>query len=540
MENSEIDQTTQSVDLGEYLSLLWHWAWLIVLVGILAAAGAYLYSRQITPIYESTTSLMVNVAPANASVSSSSITVNEELTSTYVAMITKSPVTQEVAKRLGLDNLKKVTITATVVSNTELIDITVQSPDPKLAADVANTIVQVFSDQIQQSQSERFSTSEKSLQDQLATLTSEIDSINKQITSSTDQSEKDRLQTQLTSYNSSYASLLQSYESVRLADTQSTSTISQVEPAVVSASPISPKPFRNAGLAAVVGILLAGGVIFAIEMLDDTLRTPEDITKKLGLPVLGIISHFELENAGKPITEEKPRSPTSEAFRSLRTNVQYAGAGIDKSLKCILVTSPTPGEGKTTITVNLGIVLAQLGKQVAVVDADLRRPGIHHTLGLTNHVGLSQAFMEEGGKLNGSLQISRITNLSVLTTGSLPPNPSELLGSQRMGNILDDLKKRSDIVLIDTPPALAVTDAAILAPLADGVLLVMRPGTTRLASARQVVDQLRRTGANLLGIVLNNVDMHNSRYNYYYNRYHYYNYYHYYGYGDSRSGNHRK
>jgi capsular exopolysaccharide synthesis family protein len=532
MQYSDSEQPTESIDLGQYLSLLWHWAWLILLAAILAAGGAFLYSQRITPIYQSTTTVMVNVAPSNQAISAYS-NISEQLASTYVSMITKSPVLAEVASRLGLSGVSSKDISASVVSSTQLINISVQSTDPNLAASIANTLVDVFSNQILEMQSSRYSDSEASLQAQVTEMEKQIEDITNQMAAATDLAEKDRLQTQLATYNTTYASLLQSYESVRLADAQSTSSITQIEPAVPSGTPISPKTMQNVALAGMVGVLLSAGVIFAIEMLDDTLKTPDEITQKLGLPVLGVVSHFDEGEEGMPITEGQPRSPISESFRSLRTNLQYAGASIDESLHSVLVTSPMPGEGKTTVTVNLGVVFAQLGKQVALLDADLRRPGVHRTLGMANHTGLSQVFIENEGKLNGAVQPARVANLSVVTTGSLPPNPSELLGSQRMKSIIDELKSRSDILLIDTPPALAVTDAAVLVPYVEGVLIVMKPGITRLAPARQVVEQLRRAGANILGIVLNNVDMHRSRYSYYYNRYHYYHYYHYYGYGDA-------
>jgi capsular exopolysaccharide synthesis family protein len=150
-----------------------------------------------------------------------------------------------------------------------------------------------------------------------------------------------------------------------------------------------------------------------------------------------------------------------------------------------------------------------------------RRSRIHRSLGLSNLTGLSQVFLNGTGGLDGSVQSAKINNLFVLTAGELPPNPSELLGSQKMGAILEELKALSEIVLIDTPPTLAVTDAAVLVPFVDGVLLVMKPGQTHLAAARQIVEQFRRLKANLLGVVLNNVDLHRSSYGYYYNQYTY-------------------
>jgi capsular exopolysaccharide synthesis family protein len=225
--------------------------------------------------------------------------------------------------------------------------------------------------------------------------------------------------------------------------------------------------------------------------------------------------HYANTN-GKPVTEVQPRSPISESFRTLRTNVQYAA--VDHPLMSILVTSAGPEEGKTTVVTNLAIVLAQSGRRVTVIDADLRRPSLHKRTGVTNQVGLSFLFMQPKMILNGALQKSRIPGMSVITSGNIPPNPSELLGSQKMGQILEKVKEESDLILIDTPPALVVTDASVLAPQVDGVLLVIRPGVTKLAAAKQTVEQLHRVGANILGVVLNNLELNRSKYGHYYAR----------------------
>jgi non-specific protein-tyrosine kinase len=282
----------------------------------------------------------------------------------------------------------------------------------------------------------------------------------------------------------------------------------------------------NVAVAGLVSVLLTSGLIIGVDLVNDTVKTPDEIAKKLGLPVLGIISHYK-RNEGVPVTESQPLSPVSEAFRTLRTNVKYAGAGIDKALDSIMVISAMPSEGKTDVLVNLGVVLAQNGLRVLLIDADLRRPALHHRLGLDNLVGLSQTFVHPELGMDYSLQPTRVNGLSAITSGDSPPNPSELLGSQYMGSILNVLKKEYDILLIDTPPALAVTDAAAMLPYVDGVLLVVKPGSTHLAPLRSLVDQFRKSDGKLLGVVLNDINPRSSSYGYYYRQYksdnHYYN-----------------
>jgi polysaccharide biosynthesis transport protein len=223
---------------------------------------------------------------------------------------------------------------------------------------------------------------------------------------------------------------------------------------------------------------------------------------------------------GKPVAMAQPRSQVAEAFRSLRTNIQFAS--VDHPLHTLLVTSPTPAEGKSTVAVNLGVVLAQGGKRVALIDADLRRPRVHKLLGLSNKNGISDLFVHAQVTLDDALQSTVAPDLFALTSGDLPPNPAELLGSEKMVEIIRLVSSQVETVIIDSPPVIAVTDSSVLAPRVDGVLLVLKPGVTHLGAARQTVDQLQRLGANLLGVVLNEVDLRRS--GYYYS--HYKGYYH--------------
>jgi succinoglycan biosynthesis transport protein ExoP len=270
--------------------------------------------------------------------------------------------------------------------------------------------------------------------------------------------------------------------------------------------------------------------------LDDTLRGPDDVARALNLPVLGMIAQHDAED-GHPVAAFEPRSPVAEAFRSLRTNIQYAS--VDRPVHTLLVTSPSPAEGKSTVAANLSVVLAQSGREVALIDADLRKPRVHKVMGVSNRFGMSALFVRSQRDLDGSLQKTLTPHLSVLTSGALPPNPSELLGSEKMFDILGQVAEQADIIIIDSPPVMAVTDSTVLAPRVDGVLLVLKPGVTKLAAARTAVEQLRRVGANLLGVVLNEIDVGNSRYSYY-NRGYYHAYQEYYGDSAPRKGLRRK
>ena len=213
------------------------------------------------------------------------------------------------------------------------------------------------------------------------------------------------------------------------------------------------------------------------------------------------------------VTLTNPRSPVSEAYRTLRTNLEFSS--LDKPIKTMVVTSPGLGEGKSTTLANLAVTLAQAEKEVILVDCDLRRPSQHEIFGLSNGVGLTTMVMDDGAMKDPPLLDTGVAGLRLLPSGPLPPNPSELVGSRRMAEIISVLGERSDIALFDAPPVVAVTDAAVLASRVDGVLLVIKAGATKRDHAQRAKALLEKVNAHLLGVVLNNIKMDTSYYSYY-------------------------
>ncbi len=537
-----IQADTDNIDIRQYLGLIWQWAWLIILITILAGVIAFFVSQQITPIYQASTTLLVNEAPSTRTTDYTSVLASERLTRTYAEMMLTQPILATVNEQLTLGvnfEALRSSISVEPIKDTQLIQIKIDSIDPNRAAMIANTLVSVFSSQIQSLQAERFMVSKQSLQDQLANIDSQIQHFTEQLARTSDATERDRIESNAAQYRQIYSNLLLSLEQVRLAEAQTTSTVVQVEPAIPNSTPIRPKIINNTVIAALLAMLLTIGLIFTIEALDDTIKTPDEVNKILHQPVLALIAHHTFEE-GKPITEAQPRSPVSEAFRTLRTNVQYAS--VDRPLRTLLITSPDPGEGKTTIAVNLALVLAQSGRRVILIDADLRRPAIHRQFRLPNKMGLSTLFFQSEVKLDGILQLTRIPNLSLITSGDLPPNPSELLGSQKMHLILEKTQALADVVIIDTPPTLAVTDASVLMQVVDGALLIIQPGVTRMGTAMGAIEQFQRVGSKILGVVFNNVELSRGRYRYrYYKDYHGYgSYYYYKGYRDDQRSHRNK
>lgn len=213
------------------------------------------------------------------------------------------------------------------------------------------------------------------------------------------------------------------------------------------------------------------------------------------------------------ITLEQSKSPISEAYRTLRTNVQFTS--VDSKTKKIMITSSGPREGKSTTVANLAVSIAQAGKSVLVIDADLRNPTQHKLFQLGNFEGLSN-FLVQHEEGQNYLKETTVPGVKVLTGGPIPPNPAELVGSQRMKRLIEDVSEQFDVVLIDTPPIIAVTDAAIIAQEVDGVILVLASGEVNKEYAQRAKEQLDKVGAKILGAVINKADMKTSEYYYYY------------------------
>jgi non-specific protein-tyrosine kinase len=544
MNQMEQDDTFSSVnEIKEYLYILWSWAWLIILFGLLSGAVGYVVSIQTTPIYQTSTRLLVSDPPAMRSLDYSGIVSAQTLIGTYAKMLVDRPVLQGVIEQLNLpmtsDQLKP-SITVEIISGTQLLLVSVRNPNPLLAADIANTIAAVFTQRIRDLQAQRYSSTREGLAQRVAEMEKKVSETSTAITAQrqaegisddvTDTTNRNvspqllQLESRLTEYQRLYSELVTNFEQVRLAEAQTSTNVFVSEPASVSRTPISPNTSRTTMLAVVVGMMVAGGIIFAVEYLDDTIKNPDDIRRKFNLPVLGMIAHHDMPE-GRLISFNEPRSPVVEAFRTLRTNITYAS--VDLPLRRILVTSSTPQEGKTTVSSNLAVVLAQGDRKAVLIDADLRRPQVHHKFGLSNRMGLTNLFVRQLDMLPGSLQPTNLPQLAIITSGGMPPNPSELLTSNKMTQILDRLNQDYDLIVIDTPPVLTVTDAAAMAPNMDGVILVAKPGVTKLSALSQSIAQLRAVGARILGVVLNDVKPSSRKYGYYYSQYYskYSNYY---------------
>lgn len=516
------------MELREYALLVRKWLWLILLCTVAAAAAAYVVSKNSTPIYQASTKLLVNQSSSNqANLAYQDILMSQQLARTYANLLADRPVVEATAQRLGLPTDQKSltdlqnSISVTPIRDTQLLEVKVEGPDPQLIALVANTLPEVFIAQNQQLQLGRVTGLKTSLENEIANVQEDIARTQANLANATDDAQRQRYEASLAQYRSTLSSLVNNYQQIRLAEVQATNNVVVVKPAVAPQTPIRPRTATNVLLAAVVGAMIAAGAAFLIEYLDDTIKSPDDVARVSGLSTLGAIARLKEAGAQRQlIAWMSSKAPESEAYRTLRTNIQFSS--VDKPIRTLVVTSSGPSEGKSTTAANLAIVMAQTGQKVVLVDADLRRPVLHKTFGIPNNIGITTALLAgDDVDLQAYLQPTEIDNLMLITSGPIPPNPSELLGSQRMKNVIERLTQLADIVIFDTPPVLVVTDAAVLSRQSDGVLLIADAGGTREPALVHAVEELRKTGANILGVALNRLDSRSRGYYYYYYYYYY-------------------
>ncbi len=517
----------QELDLARYLAVLRKWLWLIVACTLLAGGAAYVVSSNMTPIYEATATMLLEqggLSPSNWIWGN-----NQWEAFTYVELIPR--LLPETAARLGLDEIDARDVSVDAIRDTRVVQVRVRDPNPDLAAEIANAIPEVFSDYTESLRLSRYTESKVALRAELDRLEVEIAVTQERMedlgeaTDATEKTELTRLEETLTQQRYNYGQLLTAYETMRLAEMQAKGNLVVFKSATVPTRPVFPKTGQNTLLAAVVGAMLATGVAFLVEYLDDTLKTPEDVTRAMGLITLGNIARLssrQRDGADPLVTITDPLSPDSEAFRDLRTNVKFSS--VDRPLGRLLVTSPAPSNGKSLVAANLAVAFAQDGHSVVLVDADLRRPTQHKFFGVSNGSGLTDSLLDGANPgADKRLQSTSVESLHLLSSGSLPPNPAELVGSRRMWQIAEHLNEQFDVVVLDSPPVLAVTDAAALSRQVDGVILVVEAGSTREREARRAMEALAKVDAPILGAVLNKIPVgRRGSYDYYYYRHYRY------------------
>ena len=328
------------------------------------------------------------------------------------------------------------------------------------------------------------------------------------------------LQREVESNKQIYDTLLTRMKETSLTSGLNTSNLKIIDRAEASISPIKPKKKRNILLAIIVGLAMGTGMAFFLEYMDDSIESPEDIEKHLKIPFLGplgYVKNADIKNSGKDSEQTKwelfalndPKSTIAEALRNIRTNISFRLKGKDD--KSLVISSANPGEGKTIFAINMAILFASMGKKTGLIDADMRKPRIDKLVNIDRTPGLSDALIGEV-QLSSIIKQVLLPNLYVIPAGTLPPNPAELLTSDRMDEFQQKFNKTFDIIIYDSPPMMSVTDSLILSKAAGNTVLIIKGGETERKSVKHAVRQLEELDAKILGTVLNEVAMATARY----------------------------
>jgi capsular exopolysaccharide synthesis family protein len=503
------------MELNKYIFPLRKWWWLVAASTLIAAIFSSLSILRQPTLYQARTTILIGTTINNPNPSSNELFLGQQLAAAYADLANRELVRDATRNALGVNRLPSYF--ARALPNTQFIEITVNDTVPERAQIVANELAtqlillspinaqsggkgrQDFIDQrlnnleIQIKQTEE---EIEKLQEELANTFSaqQINDRQDQIFS---------LQSKLNTLENNYGLLLSNTEQGAI------NTLTIIEYAEVPSSPIGPMKGLSILLAAAVGFVLAACEAYLLEYLDDTLKTPDAVMRLFSAPIIGrIFEQPDVMDDKRLYDANNTNHQLTEPLRALRTAIDFADT--DQPLKTILVTSPDVGDGKSSVAVNLALSIAQKDKKVFLLDADLRKPKVHKLFNLANDSGWADMGFDQA-TFNWKSRIREVRNVSVLTAGNMPPDPAELLGSEKTSAFLSELEAVADVVIIDGPP-LFIADAMILASKVDGVLLVVRPAHTRRSLAKTAMENMKLAKARVIGIVLNRIPLRGADY----------------------------
>ncbi|MEA2686399.1 MAG: tyrosine-protein kinase, partial [Actinomycetota bacterium] len=457
--------TTSELELRDYLAVLRRRKRIVLLTVGLILGAALVASFLQEPVYSASARLLLqpkqSESPFDANTGARSDPARALATDIEVL---KSPIVQnEVRSRLG----SAPRVTASPVGQTDVVRVSAESTDPKRAADVANAYASAYIDVRRQQAVDSLLNAGKEIQEKIGALEQQIRGLDGQVAAAAtpDQAAvRESVSAQRQALVQQQALFKQTLDKLTVDANLASGGAQLVGSAVVPTTPVKPKPVRNAALAAILGLMLGVGLAFLVEYLDDSIKTREDLERITApIPVIAqipIVGGWKEREEVQLISIAAPTSAAAEAYRTLRTAIQFLA--IDHPMGILQVTSANAGEGKTTTLANLGVALAKAGQRVILVCCDLRRPRLHEFFGLSNDVGFTSLLLGNAPLSRALQPVTEVPRLRVLASGPLPPNPSELLSSGRTKEVFAALKAEADIVLIDSPPVLPVTDALVL------------------------------------------------------------------------------
>lgn len=503
------------MELRHYLSIVNRRKWVVIVTMAVTMLVVVISTFLIAPVYS--TSAVVRIAQIqDRSVDYFDLNYSVRLINTYVELVRSRPFLEETLQRLALDvdvtDLSDM-VESESVPNTELLKITARSSDPVTAMHIANTLGELLVEEGERLYSGQGRSAKEILFEQLVAMESDLredrerlQSLLETETTEDPSAEAQDLEALINLQEQVYGTILDSYENARLSDATRAGSVTVVEPAVQPEDPSSPNVALNLIIGAFVGLVGGVGLAFLIENLDTSIYFSDDIAKGTQAPLIGSIPNLKVPKKLKEsplLLQPNGKSPASEAFRILRSNILTMDFG--RPPRSMLVTSIEDKAGKSTVLANLAVALGQAGRDVVAVDIDLRGPSLAEVFKVSNEIGVTNVIVQ-GENAESAIQNTKIPGVSgvrVLPSGGLSQNPGELLGLPSLRTLIGDLANWVDLVLLDSPPIAQYSDAIVLAPLVDTVVLVVSRGRVSSSQVDKAVAQLTMVGVEQIGIVFN-------------------------------------
>lgn len=521
---------TVELELRHLFMYARRWWWLLVLLPLLAAGTAYAVSSRQQPLYRATATLLIKPGQGQGTDNVTAIRTGQSLAATYQQLVVTEPVLEPVIERLSLpytaDQLADK-VSSSTVRDTQLLRVSASDTNPELAAEIANAVAEQFSAFISEQELESSTSARQALQQLIDETQRQVEDTRQQIRdleaapqlSPEDQAQLDGLRIRLSQLETSLAGLLVQAQNLDLNAAALQNQVRVYVPATIPQSPYAPRTLFYTLLGAFLGGIIAVGAVGLLEYLDNTVKASLDFPALVGAPLLSVVGAVPKLKDGRDqlFVLHRPKSTVAESVRLLRANLEFAAAA--KEITSLAVTSAGPNEGKSTITANLSIAMAQAGFTTVVIDADLRRPTQHKIFGIGNMRGLTTLLTHPEQPWQSAAVPVLGPYLSVIPCGPIPPNPADLLSLDRFKQLIDEINQAVDIVIIDTSPVLAVSDPLVIASRVDGVALVCRAGRTRIDALRRAAQTLTQGEVRLVGVVVNHqTGREGAGYYYYYDK----------------------
>jgi capsular exopolysaccharide synthesis family protein len=508
------EERSGAFDLRDQLAVLKHRKWVVILVALLAVVAATGISLVERPVYQSVGEVLVSPDQQNplSDTPSNQVPDPERTIRSDVAVLKSDQIRTEVRRQLG--SAPGISIQSDPTSN--IIKLAARGPSGRRAAEVANAYMKAFGDLRRQEAAKTFTDAAKQLQPKIDDLQSQIDAVATQIDklpAPLQATGGQGLKARRDALIAQQVQLQQKQSELQVASTLQDGGTKVLTVAPVTSSPVSPRPVRNAVLGLLLGAIAGVTLAFVFEFLGGSIRSKKDLPRQgsMVLAEIPLFAPWAKDDEAELVSQTQPHSPAAEAYRGLRTSLQSISA-IDEPQRLVQVTSASRAEGKSTTLANLGVVMARGHQRVVIVCCDLRRPRLYKFFGMSNRIGLTSVLAGKS-PLSAAIQsVPDVPGLSLLASGPIPGNPSEVLSSPRTQGLLRALQNDFDVVLLDSPPLLPVTDAAVMSRWVDGVVVVAAVGSTKRRELDQALELLDRVQAPLVGMVLNGVAPNESYY----------------------------